>query len=182
MSEPQIPTPAKLFVSIFSREDSLIEKALARLESVLGPHDIKSPLLPFDKTDYYEPEFGPNLKRRFISFKNLIKQESIISIKHFAWKIEKEMSVEEHRLVNIDPGYILLERLVLVTFKNFSHRLYLGQGVYGEVTLIFKKGRFEPLPWTYPDYSSEEALEIFLKMRQRYKEELKIWREKHAFR
>ncbi len=182
MSEPKLPVPAKLFVSIFAYEDRLIEKAIKRLESNLGPHDIKGPLLPFDRTNYYESEFGPNLVRRFVSFKHLIDQGIIASIKHLAWKIEKEMSIERRRLVNIDPGYILLERLVLVTFKNFSHRLYLGQGVYGEVTLIFRKGQFESLPWTYPDYASQEAREIFLKMRLRYKEDLKYWRAQHAFR
>ena len=182
MSEPHRPAPAKLFVSIFAPEESLIDKALERLESVLGPHDLKGPLLPFNQTDYYEPEFGSNLVRRFISFERLIEQEAIVPIKHLAWKIEKEMSHEGKRRVNIDPGYILLERLVLVTFKNFSHRLYLGQGVYGEVTLIFRKGRFEALPWTYPDYASPEAHEVFMKMRARYKEGLKAWRARDALR
>jgi len=182
MSEPQAPSPAKLFVSIFAREDALITEALNRLEMLLGPIDFKGPLLPFDKTDYYEPEFGPDLVRRFVSLKRLISQEEIIAVKHLAWKIEKAFTLKGRRRVNIDPGYILLERLVLVTFKNFSHRIYLGRGVYGEVTLIFRQGRFEPLPWTYPDYADPVALKIFNQIREHYKEELKKWRARHAFR
>ncbi|MCK7503940.1 MAG: DUF4416 family protein [Desulfobacterales bacterium] len=30
--------------------------------------------------------------------------------------------------VNIDPGYLLLERFVLATGKNYSHRIYIGAG------------------------------------------------------
>ncbi len=182
MSRPQPASPAKLLVSIFAREEVFIEKAANRLANVLGPIDFYSPVLPFDKTNYYEPEFGPQLVRRFISFSRLIPQESIVAIKHLAWKIEKDFSLEGKRQVNIDPGYILLERLVLVTFKNYTHRIYLGQGVYAEVTLLFQRHRFVPLPWTYPDYADPKALEFFLSLRQRFKEQLKEWQRRHAER
>ena len=170
MSEPQRPDPAQLFMSIFAPGDDLIQAARKRLEEVLGPVEEESPLLPFDKTRYYAPEFGEHLVRRFFFFERLIPQELIVPIKHLAWKIEKEFSVAGKRRVNIDPGYLLLERLVLVTFKNFSHRIYLGAGVYGEVTLVFRKGKFESLPWTYPDYAAQESRLIFEKARQRYRE------------
>ncbi len=173
MSEPQKPAPAQLFVSVFSPEEELIEKAVLRLEEALGPRDFESPLLPFDKTNYYAKEFGENLVRRFVFFERLIPQERIVPVKWLAWRIEKEFSQSGRRRVNIDPGYVLLERLVLVTFKNFSHRLYLGESVYGEVTLIFRHGQYEPLPWTYPDYAADEARAIFLEARERYRRKLR---------
>ncbi len=173
MSEPQRAVPAQLFVSVFSASPDLIEEAVNRLEGVLGPREEQSPLLPFDKTDYYVPEFGPNLVRRFVFFQKLFPQERIVAVKHLAWKIEKEFSVQGKRRVNIDPGYLLLERLVLVTFKNFSHRLYLGEGVYGEVTLIFRHGHYQPLPWTYPDYADEEVRALFRRMREKYRRKLR---------
>ncbi len=182
MSKPLPPAPAKLFFSLFARDEYFIDQALSRLKGLLGPVDYLSPLLPFDQTSYYEKEFGPELKRRFASFSQLIPQESIVAIKHLAWKIEKELSEGRYRRVNIDPGYVLLERLVLVTFKNFSHRIYLGQGVYAEVTLLFRHGQFQPLPWTYPDYAAPEAREIFLEIRNLYKEQLMAWRREHAQR
>ncbi len=173
MSEPKPAAPAQLFFSIFAREKELIDQATKRLSEVLGKVDFQSPLLPFDQTNYYAKEFGEGLVRRFVFFEELIPQENIVPIKHLAWRLEKQFSPGQHRVVNIDPGYILLERLVLVTFKNFSHRLYLGNGVYGEVTLIFRHGQYEPLPWTYPDYAQEESRAIFLKARERYRRKLR---------
>ncbi len=173
MSHPQRPKPAQLFFSVFAGREDFIEEAIKALETCLGPRDFQSPLLPFDQTNYYEPEFGPYLKRKFVFFKDLIPQAKIVPVKHLAYKIERRLSHAGKRLVNIDPGYLLLERLVLVTFKNFSHRIYLGDGVYAEVTLLYQKGAFRPLPWTYPDYASPEALAIFLKARERYREKLK---------
>ncbi len=174
MSEPQKPAPAQLFFSIFARDESIIEKVSQKLTDNLGPIDFKSPLIPFDWTDYYEKEFGKDLVRRFIFFERLIPQKKIVPIKHLAWKLEKLFSKGNKRQVNIDPGYLLLERLVLVTFKNFSHRLYLGDYVYGEVTMIYTKGDFKSLPWTYPDYASEEVRALFREARKRYQEKLKL--------
>ena len=173
MSEPAPPRPAQLFFSIFSRSASLIEEAVKELELCLGPRDFESPLLPFDKTTYYESEFGSDLVRRFVFFEKLIPQEKIVPIKHLAYKIEKNFSRQGKRQVNIDPGYILLERLVLVTFKNFSHRIYLGDYVYAEVTLLYTKGEFRPLPWTYPDYAASEVRRLFAEARARYRKKLK---------
>lgn len=173
MSEPQKPLPAQLFFSIFAPEEALIEKACGKLEEVLGPRDYQSELISFDFTDYYEEEFGKNLVRRFIFFERLISPEKIVPIKHLAWKIEKSFSHEGKRRVNIDPGYILPEKLVLVTFKNFSHRIYLGDCVYAEVTMIYTKGDFSPLPWTYPDYASDKVRAIFKEARTRYREKLR---------
>ncbi|OAG27840.1 DUF4416 family protein [Thermodesulfatator autotrophicus] len=174
MSSPQKPALAQLFFSIFARDEVLIDEVSQKLADILGPIDFKSPLLPFDWTDYYEKEFGKGLVRRFIFFKELIPQERIVPIKHLAWKLEKSFSKNGNRLVNIDPGYLLLEKLVLVTFKNFSHRLYLGDYVYGEVTMIYTKGDFVSLPWTYPDYASENVKALFREARKRYREKLKL--------
>ncbi len=75
------------------------------------------------------------------------------------------------RPVNIDPGFVDEARLVLATAKDRGHRLYLGQGVYAEVTLSFSGGQFTPLPWTYPDYASAEYREFFAGVRERLREQ-----------
>ena len=56
------------------------------------------------------------------------------------------------RVANIDPGYLEPSKLVLYSTKNFSHRIYVGNGIFAEVTLIYEHGDFKFLPWTYPDY------------------------------
>ncbi|RLE07750.1 DUF4416 domain-containing protein, partial [Candidatus Aerophobetes bacterium] len=65
-----------------------------------------------------------------------------------------------------------------VTTKNQQHRLYLGDGIYGEVTLRYRRGKgFEPWQWTYPDYRTAEYLEIFNKIRELYRGQIKISEE-----
>ncbi len=71
------------------------------------------------------------------------------------------------RRVNLDPGYLIASKLVLATTKDFAHRIYLGQGIYGEVTLNYRRGQgWQPHPWTYADYRSPLALEFFALVRK----------------
>jgi len=94
--------------------------------------------------------------------------EGLAGIKHRTNLLESELAVEGRRGVNLDPGIVNDSRLILATTKDFAHRVYLGSGIYAEVTLIFKDGAFRPQEWTYPDYKSREALEFVLRARERY--------------
>ncbi|HIC91403.1 MAG TPA: DUF4416 family protein, partial [Syntrophaceae bacterium] len=87
--------------------------------------------------------------------------------------IEKHFCIDHKRRVNIDPGYITPERLVLATGKNYSHRIYLRDGIYADLTLIFKKGSFRPLEWTYPDYATSQVIELMNAIRKRYISQLR---------
>ncbi len=173
MSKPKEPSDVKLICSLFSAEKDLIEEVIRReLEPLFGPVDWMSPELFFDKSRYYEKEMGWPLHRRFISFENLIRPDSIVSVKLKTNQIEEKYSVCGKRRINIDPGYISLEKLVLVTGKNYAHRIYLSNGIYAEVTLIYKNKSFRPLEWTYPDYAEQKDLfnhvrEIYLKQLRR---------------
>jgi len=167
-------TPVKLIVGMISSFPHLFEQAQKVLEREFGPGDYESPVLPFDKTDYYREEFGPELKRRFYSFKKLINAERLVEIKLFTNRLEKEFSGKEgNRRINIDPGYLAPGKLVLATTKDHQHRIYLGRGIYAEVTLRFKKGSFCPWEWTYPDYRIPEYIDIFNRIRELYLKQLK---------
>ena len=76
-------------------------------------------------------------------------------------------------MVNLDPGYMLLERFVLASGKNFSHRIYIGRRIYADLTLIYTKGRFQTLPWTYPDYAEQNMLTYLEQVRKKYVADLK---------
>lgn len=76
------------------------------------------------------------------------------------------------RRINLDPGYLDSAKIVLVSTKDFSHRIYLGNGIYGEVTLIYSGKNYQTLPYTYPDFRTQEYLDIFKKVREMYKIEL----------
>ena len=87
--------------------------------------------------------------------------------------LETEFSVDQKRRVNIDPGYLVLERFVLATGKNFAHRIYLGRSIYADLTLVYRRGGFQTLPWTYPDYAAETMLKFLDQVRQKYVLEMK---------
>ena len=177
MSQPRDPEPVKLLVSIFSPKEELIQKVTNELTLRYGPVDWQSPALFFDRTRYYEKEMGWPLHRRFVSFERLISPDLIVSIKLESNELEGQYVQEGKRLVNIDPGYISLERLVLATGKNYVHRIYLGRGIYADLTLVFKRGSFRPLEWTYPDYGDPKTIEMFNSLRKRYVEQLKELRK-----
>lgn len=156
--KPRGPDPVKLVISIFSGEPSLITEAIGRLEEKFGKTDFASELLEFNTTDYYEKEFGGGLKRRLLSFEEFIATERLPEIKLFTNSLENGYSAGGKRRLNIDPGYMALEKFVLASCKGFSHRIYLGNGVYADLTMTYEKGDFRTLPWTYPDYAALRPL------------------------
>ncbi len=169
MSNPSEADDAKLISSLFSSQANLIDQVILELEGLFGPTDWISPAFFFDRTKYYEKEMGWPLHRRFISFKNLIRPEDIVDIKWKTNALEERYTQGGKRKINIDPGYVALERLVLATGKNYTHRIYLSKGIYADLTLIFQRGSFNPLAWTFKDYSDPEIISIFNEVRERYK-------------
>jgi hypothetical protein len=113
------------------------------------------------------------LFRRVIVYKTLIKQEMLADIKIRTNSIEDQLCDRGRRTVNIDPGYLLRERFVLATGKNFSHRIYIGRGIYADLTLIYRKGSYRTLEWTYPDYGAEPMIALLNLVRQKYIFDLK---------
>jgi hypothetical protein len=173
MSQPQTPHPAKLVIGIFLKHKLRIQSVARDLADRFGTVDMLSPWYDFDFTDYYASEMGAPLLRRIFIFKTLIGQEELVRIKQATNALEQEYCVEGRRAVNIDPGYLTRERFVLATGKNFTHRIYLSQGIYADLTLIYQKGAFRALPWTYPDYASETLRTFLEQVRRRYNEDLK---------
>jgi len=135
----------------------------------LGTIDIESDEITFDFTDYYNDEFGSNLKRKWVSINKEIPENELAALKLKSAEWENELSIDNMRTVNCDPGGISDSRVVLVTTKNYSHRVYLGDGIYAEVTLIYSKERFQPLDWTYPDYRTKTFQKFALKCREKFK-------------
>jgi hypothetical protein len=101
---------------------------------------------------------GPNLRRQFVAMDRAYDPSYLASMKQRANEFEDALAADGKRTVNLDPGLILLEKVVLASTKNHSHRVPLPDGIYGEVTLVYHRGRgYEPMPWTYPDYKDERV-------------------------
>ncbi len=172
MSIPTHPDPAKLVAGMFTGEKDIIEPVAAELVKHFGDIDLVSKWLAFDYTDYYTEEFGAPLYRRFFSFTRLIQQDELAGIKRVTNMIEQRMKENGNRRCNIDPGYMLLERFVLATGKNYSHRIYIGDGIYADLTLMYHNGGFRTLPWTYPDYADSGVQTFLMEVRKRYNADL----------
>ena len=168
--------PVKLFTGVLVSEPGLLPPVEQHLEEHFGPIDHRSNVIPFNFTGYYENEMGKSLDRVFFSFERLIDGGRLPEIKRKTNDLERELAglrTEVARPVNLDPGYIENAKVILASTKNFYHRIYLGGGIFGEVTMHFRDNRYQFFPWTYPDYQSVDYLEFFLRVRRIYREQLK---------
>jgi len=174
MGEVKLPLPVKLVVGMISAKIELFRQVQERLSEKFGAIDYESRIIPFTYTDYYGKELGENLKRKFISFEKLVDPGEIANIKIFTNNLEAKFLYPDslRRQINLDPGYLEEAKLVLATTKNYQHRLYLGRGIYGEVTLRYTKKSFRSWEWTYPDYKTENYLEVFDCIRKLYLEKV----------
>lgn len=172
MSEIKYPLPAKLIIGILSSTKVFLNDIEVLLEKQFGPIDLKSEVIPFDFTSYYEKKMGANISRKFLSFKELIGPQDISSIKIWTNELEGKFTHDKQygvaRPINLDPGYISHSKLILASTKDFYHRIYLKDGIYAEVTLFYQHEKYKNLPWTFPDYQTEKYKKFFLKVRSIY--------------
>ncbi len=174
MGKITAPSKVKLFVGMLSQDVTLFGQITDRLSRVFGPCDLESPVWPWDHTTYYQKEMGPELKRKFIFFEEPVGPGDIADIKLHTVKLEGGYLNEKGgRRINLDPGYLDSAKVVLVSTKDFSHRIYLDRGIYGEVTLIYSGGDYQILPYTFPDFRTAEYMEIFRAARVLYRKRMK---------
>jgi len=149
MGKPREPEPVKLFMSLIAAKEGAFQEVMTDLRSAFGEVDFTSERLSFNLTDYYAREMGPDLFRRFVTFEALISPSSLPEIKRATNRIEEKHAVPDgNRRINIDPGYLSLEHVILATTKGYTHRPYLREGIYADLTLIFKASPIKP--WSGP--------------------------------
>ncbi len=162
------------FIGIITSDVKIIELVLDSLRSMVGAPRDSYGNVPFDQTDYYRDEMGSNLTRDWYSFKQFLGQDELVRFKILAMEIERQFLNEKGgRKINIDPGLVTLNSVLLTTHKNSGHRIYLGEGIFAEITLIYKNKAFQPLEWTYPDYRIEGVRRYFGELRRQFKDEIR---------
>jgi len=174
MGTPKEPKPAKLFMSLIALESDIFHQGVEDLRSTFGEADTVSRRFDFDFTDYYTEEMGKPLFRHFITFERLVPIPILPDIKRTTNELEgKYAMLHGKRRINIDPGYIRLEHVILATTKGYTHRPYLRDGIYADLTLIYRHQSFHPLEWTYPDYREEAVIALFNQFRKEYLEDIR---------
>lgn len=169
MALPAEPDRALLFAGLLLHISVDRDRIYSILEGEFGRIIMTSSSFLFTETDYYTREMGPDLTRVWLGFRKLIRQDDIVDVKLKTNLMEGELAAGGKRTVNLDPGYLTPAKVVLATAKDHQHRLYLGRGIYGEVTLRFQGGSYRPWEWTYRDYRREEAVRFFNGLREKYR-------------
>lgn len=155
---------AMLFIGVLYRHEDAYHAAREALTSSFGPISMETPALPWEYSLYYREELGWPILRRFVFFEDFINEDELPGIKLKTIGLEADLSQGGRRTANLDPGYLTPAKVVLATTKDYSHRLCIGRGIYAEVTLIYRKGRFHPHIYTYRDYRDHAGL--FLEARK----------------
>lgn len=168
MADITQPAAVKLVAAITYTADRIRTEVIENLEAFLGPVDNQSRDYQFVHTDYYELEMGTNLRKVFLSFETLVPPDFLPECKIRTNGLEKEYLSGHRRTVNVDPGYVADAKLVMATAKNFSHRIYIGKGIYGDLQFIFQNNGFRPMPWCFPDYRQEFIVDFFKEVRLTY--------------
>jgi len=173
MALPKSPLPVKLIIAALYSDANLLNAARDKLIQQFGPLDLTSPLFPFELTDYYVPEMGAPIKRLFYGFERLISPGDLARIKLTTNALENELSLNGQRQVNLDPGYLDPDKLVLASAKYNGQKIYLADGIWADLTLYYEKGHFTAYPWSFADFRNGEYEKTFLRLREIYKAQLK---------
>ncbi len=177
MSEPRLPEPVLLVVAVFSRHAEALRWGEEQLERCFGPIALASLPYAFNQTTYYEATMGPDLRKRFLVFEDLVAADCLPAVKLRTNALERALAAtgtySETRPLNLDPGVLTLGKFLLATTKDQAHRIYLRDSIYAEVTLRYQAGAFEPWPWTYADYRQDCVRAFLQSARDYYQQRLK---------
>jgi Domain of unknown function (DUF4416) len=157
-------------MAAFSRHEAALSWACDKAAAAWGKIAMASPAFAFEETDYYTATMGAGLKKQFFAFDQLIDPAELVDRKLQSNDWESEYAAlgrhDEARPLNLDPGYFTLAKLVLASTKDHAHRLYLGRGIYAEITLHFRNRDWQASDWTYPDYRRGDFQEFFSQCRE----------------
>jgi hypothetical protein len=168
MSSDSVPQ-VKLFVVTLHCDPEILQSASSEMMNRFGPIDWQSEDFPFDVTNYYENEMGTGLLRKFYSFQNLIMPDEIADIKIFTNELETKYRTDKGRRINLDPGYLDTYKVVLASTKFGGQKIYVGKGIYADMTLVMYKGQWDSFAWGFPDFKSRRYDAVLSKIRDLYK-------------
>ena len=155
------PPAAALLVGLLAGTPARLESARVLLEAEWGRVALASVPRPWTESAYYDAEMGTGLLRQFLGFEKPVAVDRLAALKRRAIELEASLAAGAPvaRPVNIDPGLVDANTLTLASTKRGGHRVWIGEGIWAEITLQFRNGAFQPLPWTYADYRRPDALE-----------------------
>jgi hypothetical protein len=170
MGDPALHAPVARIIAVISRYEEALVWSRQRVSEAWGPIALESPSFSFHETDYYTPTMGPELKKTFLFCEQLADPAELADWKFASNDWEAEYAAlgrhPEPRPLNLDPGYIAPSKLVLASTKDYAHRLYLGRGMFAEITLFYRDHGWQAHGWTFPNYRREDYQAFFTEVRK----------------
>ncbi len=148
-------------MAIMYSDSEVYSKVKDILKKIYGDISLEGGEYDFNFTDYYLDEFGANLKKRFVLFEDLIETKLISQIKIDLIKLESSMSEQGKRIINIDPGYITENEVIVPSTKPLPHRTPLEHELFADKQLEFKDSEVITFRHTFADYKVNQ--DFFLK-------------------
>lgn len=165
MGTPREPLPVKAIAGLLAASIELLAEARSVLAEHFGTIQLASEPVRWEFGGYRD-EMGAEIWRQYVAFERPMRADELAARKLLANRLEDRWRRGPGRLVNVDPGYVDLNKLVLATTKDAGHRVYVGDGIYAEATLRFERGEFVAFPFTYPDYAGAGARAFFTRVRE----------------
>jgi hypothetical protein len=165
MGVPHLFEEPVLFIGCLFSDTGVFDEVFPILKDNFGNILFQSSIHPWEYSGHYDKELGTPIYRNFIFFDRIIDPSTLADIKLFTNGLENIYSQNGKRRINLDPGYLTLAKVVLASTKNYSHRIYLGKGIYAELALLYKNNQFISMPYTYNDYKDEAYVVMFMKVR-----------------
>lgn len=163
--------PVKYFTALLTGDVSLRDAVITCLSKHFGDADFIGPWHPFTHTSYYEDEMGKDLSRSFISFADLKPPELLAKSKIWSGEAEEEFKKGGSRLVNIDPGYIDFGKAILASGKEGNHKIAVSGKCFADMVLFYNGGKFDQMPWTFPDFAAGIYNKDLLEIRRIFKKQ-----------
>jgi hypothetical protein len=179
MAEHSTPEPVKYFIAVLWADTAVLPEMRTHVIAQWGDIDFEGPDRPFDRTDYYEAEMGPDLHRRLVSFAKLRSPEELVAAKIACIAIESALSHDAKRRVNLDIGYLDHNKLVLASVKSAGQKIYLRDGIFADLVARYAQGRYQPFAWTFPDFKDGRYDTELQTLRETYLQQMKAWRASH---
>ena len=168
--------PVIRFCAVISKDQRVRDQAIERLADQWGAIAQRKGPFPFIAGGYYTASMGDGLMKDLISFSDPVDCESLADWKLWTNQLERELltnPLDVQRPLNLDPGYITQAKLVLATTKDRDHRIYLRDGIFGEITLTYRAKKWVHHRWTYPDYRADNVAAFATECRNHLREKLK---------
>lgn len=174
MAKPaQFSENAVLLAFVLQQGPEWNTELLEALRNIWGPFGHVGKLFPFDRTDYYTPEMGSGLFRGVVSFARTVEPQKIGAEKERSNALEEAFSKNPARRVNIDIGYMDLDKVVLPSYKRGPFKIYAGEGLWLDMILHYAKGHFEPTAWAFDDFRRDPYEHDLLLVREKYKKAMR---------